>query len=50
LKSGVKAIFTSGYTAEIITRQGIMEGKFNFLAKPLSPNMVLSKVRQTLDG
>ena len=45
----VKAIFSSGYTAEIISREGIMEGKYNFLAKPLSPDMILAKVRQTLD-
>ena len=45
----VKAIFSSGYTAEIISREGIMEGKYNFLAKPLSPDMILTKVRQTLD-
>jgi len=46
----VKAIFTSGYTAEIISREGIMDGKYNFLAKPLSPDIILTKVRQTLDG
>jgi CheY-like chemotaxis protein len=46
----IKAIFTSGYTADIISRQGILEGEYNFLAKPLSPNMILSKVRETLDG
>ena len=46
----IKVIFTSGYTSEIISRQGVMAGEYNFLAKPLSPYMILTKVRQTLDG
>ena len=50
INDGVKVIFTSGYTAEIISRQGLIAGEFNFLAKPLSPHTILAKVRQTLDG
>jgi len=50
INSEIKAIFTSGYTADIISREGILEGKYNFLTKPLSPDMILTKVRQTLDG
>jgi PAS domain S-box-containing protein len=50
MNAEIKAIFTSGYTAEIISREGIIEGKYNFLAKPLSPEMILSRVRQALDG
>jgi two-component system NtrC family sensor kinase len=50
MKGEVKAIFTSGYTGDIISRQGILAGEYNFIAKPLSPNKVLAKVREVLDG
>jgi CheY-like chemotaxis protein len=50
IKGEVKAIFMSGYTGDIISRQGILAGEYNFIAKPLSPNKVLAKVREVLDG
>ena len=50
MKSDVRAIFTSGYTADIINRKGIMEGKYNFVAKPLSPDKLLLKIREVLAG
>jgi PAS domain S-box-containing protein len=49
LKDDIKVIFTSGYTADIITRKGILEGGLNFVSKPISPGKLLSKVREVLD-
>ncbi len=49
IKPGVKVIFTSGYTRDVFLDKGVEDGKFNFLQKPISPDALLQKVRQTLD-
>jgi PAS domain S-box-containing protein len=46
---GVKALFTSGYTADIIHRKGILEEGLNFIAKPVAPDILLKKIREVLD-
>jgi two-component system, cell cycle sensor histidine kinase and response regulator CckA len=46
----VKAIFTSGYTRDIVLDKGIETKKVNFLSKPILPNELLHKVREVLDG
>jgi hypothetical protein len=45
----IKALFTSGYTAEIIHKKCILEG-VNFLSKPVSPNELLNKVKDLLNS
>jgi PAS domain S-box-containing protein len=47
---GVKVIFTSGYTADRIYRDGLLEQGTGFLMKPVSPRDLLRKVRETLDA
>jgi PAS domain S-box-containing protein len=49
LAPGVKALFTSGYTADIIHRKGILEEGINFIAKPVAPDILLKKMREVLD-
>jgi len=44
----IKVVFTSGYTGDILQRFGLEEG-FDFIPKPISPNMLLRKVREVLD-
>ena len=46
----VKALFMSGYTRDIVLDKGIEEKNFHFISKPLSPNDLLAKVREVLDG
>lgn len=46
----VKAIFTSGYTDDIIHKRSIMDQGLEFIAKPLNPRQLLIKVRNVLDG
>ncbi len=46
---GVKALFMSGYTADILTGKGIFEEKIHFLSKPVIPDDLLRKVRELLD-
>jgi two-component system cell cycle sensor histidine kinase/response regulator CckA len=50
VRPDVKAVFASGYTADILHRKGIPEEDQNFIAKPLSPTELLRKVRETLDS
>jgi two-component system, cell cycle sensor histidine kinase and response regulator CckA len=50
IKPDSKVIFTSGYTGDIILDKGMAEGdKFEFIPKPISPYVLLQKVRQVLD-
>jgi CheY-like chemotaxis protein len=46
----VKVIFTSGYTADIIQRRGILEEGSDFILKPFLPHKLLEKVRTVLDS
>ena len=48
LSPEVKALFISGYTAEIVHKKGILDREINFISKPVSPNELLKKVREVL--
>jgi PAS domain S-box-containing protein len=47
---GLRALFMSGYTADIVHRKGILEEGLHYVAKPVSPRDLLRKVREVLDG
>jgi hypothetical protein len=49
LRPGVKVLFTSGYSAEIIHTKGILEEGTDFISKPMQPDELLKKVRESLD-
>ena len=49
IRPGVKAIFTSGYTADIITQKGLLEEGVDFIAKPLNLAELLKKIRDVLE-
>jgi signal transduction histidine kinase/ActR/RegA family two-component response regulator len=46
----IKAMFLSGYPAEMVRGEGIGEGNAVFLTKPVDPAELLKSVRDTLDG
>jgi len=50
IKPGTKVLFTSGYTDEIIRKQNIMAERFQILTKPVSPSLLLTKLREVLDS
>jgi two-component system, cell cycle sensor histidine kinase and response regulator CckA len=50
LKGGLKCLFTSGYTADVIAHHGVLEEGVSFIAKPYSLADLANKVRQILDG
>jgi len=45
----IKAIFTSGYTADIVHKKGILEEGLQFLSKPVSPQLLLKEVWEMLN-
>jgi PAS domain S-box-containing protein len=45
----IKALFLSGYTANVIHKRGILDKGFNFILKPVSPTELLRKVREVLN-
>ena len=49
LRPGIRALFMSGYTANIIHKKGILDSATEFISKPFSPNAFLRKVREVLD-
>jgi PAS domain S-box-containing protein len=46
---GTKAIFTSGYTADVLQKKRIVSDELMFLSKPIEPERFLSKIREVLD-
>lgn len=49
-KPGLKTIFTSGYSADIVGKGFIVQDGLNFLQKPYVPQKLISAVRKCLDG
>lgn len=47
---GMKCLYISGYTAEIITPHGVLEPGVHFLQKPFTASMLASKVREAIDA
>ncbi len=50
VKPDMKVIFMSGYTDDAIVHYGILESGITFLQKPFTQNILLRKVRETLDA
>ncbi len=50
IKPDIKALYMSGYTADVFEKKNIPEQRLNLITKPLSPTDLLKKVRKTLDG
>ncbi len=49
LYPGMKRLFMSGYTADVIAHQGVLDEGVNFLQKPFSHHTLSEKVREILD-
>lgn len=49
LHPGAKVLFMSGYTADIIARDGVVEPGISFLQKPFTLDGLTAKVREALD-
>jgi CheY-like chemotaxis protein len=49
-RPGMKVLFISGYTADVIIRRGVNDDAVGFLAKPFSKATLAAKVRKILAG
>jgi len=47
---GIRVLFVSGYTDDVVFRHGLSEQGVNFLQKPFSPPELAAKVRDVLDA
>lgn len=49
IKPDVKVLFASGYPSDFIHREEILKEGYAFISKPVSPTIILKKVREVLD-
>lgn len=49
LYPGLKRLFMSGYTADVIAHHGVLDEGVQFIQKPFSLDALTAKVRETLD-
>ncbi len=50
MKPEVRVIFTSGYTPDTINRSGVFNMQLPFIQKPITPRILLEKLREALDA
>lgn len=49
IKPDIKVIYVSGYTDQVIGKDGILDEKTDYIQKPFSPFFLLKKVREVLE-
>ncbi|MDJ0722539.1 MAG: PAS domain S-box protein [Desulfobacterales bacterium] len=49
-RPNMKCLYMSGYTADVIANQGVLEKNVNFIQKPFSVKDLIAKVHETLNG
>ena len=45
---GIRCLFMSGYTADIIAHRGVVDEHVNFIQKPFRPDALAAKIRAIL--
>ena len=46
----IKLLFMSGYAADVITHQGVLDEGVAFMQKPFATNELAKKIREVLDN
>jgi PAS domain S-box-containing protein len=49
-RPGLKVIFTSGYSAEVVGKDFVLQPGTNYLQKPYAPSLLAAKIRDCLDS
>jgi signal transduction histidine kinase len=50
LKPGMRVLFMSGYTANVVAHHGVLDPSVHFIGKPFSRDDLAGAVREVLDG
>jgi DNA-binding response OmpR family regulator len=50
IRPGLKVVYMSGYTDDVLVRTGALSPGMSFLQKPLRPDKLAATVRATLDS
>jgi signal transduction histidine kinase/ActR/RegA family two-component response regulator len=50
MRPGIRVLYMSGYAEDAVVRDGALAPGSGFLEKPFSPDMLLARVRELLDG
>jgi PAS domain S-box-containing protein len=50
LRQGLRCLFMSGYTANVIAHRGVLDRGVSFIAKPFTLDALAAKVREALEG
>jgi two-component SAPR family response regulator len=50
IRPDMKALFISGYTADIITSKGLLEEGLHLMYKPPEPDVLKRTIREILDS
>jgi two-component system cell cycle sensor histidine kinase/response regulator CckA len=49
IRPDIKVVFMSGYTADVITRKKMLDENMHFVEKPVSPKVLLTKMREVFN-
>jgi two-component system, cell cycle sensor histidine kinase and response regulator CckA len=49
-RPGIAVLYVSGYTRDLVARQGILESGVQLLQKPFDPQVLIARVREVLDA
>jgi len=49
-RRGLRCLFMSGYTANVIAHRGVLDRGVSFIAKPFTLNALAAKVREALES
>ncbi|MDZ7698137.1 MAG: PAS domain S-box protein [Deltaproteobacteria bacterium] len=50
IRPNISVLFMSGYTADVIARQGVLDEGVHFMGKPFTPDNLARKVREALSS